>query len=328
MNSNPGVTVITVFLNAEKFIEEAIQSVMAQGFDQWELLLVDDGSTDASTAIAQRYARQYSRKIRYLEHAGHLNRGISASQNLGIARARGKYIAFLDADDVWFPDKLEQQAGILDSRPEAAMVYGQTHYWYSWTGDPQDAGRDLLIQPGVEPDSLADPPSLLVRFLREEIPIPCPSDILVRRDAAIEAGGFEESFRRIFTDQAFYAKLTLKRAVFVAGKNWSKYRRHPDSAVSAVKRDGQMRRARLGYLQWLASYLDQQKSVDQEVRRALRSALWKCRRPGLSRFQKHIEYRSLIIKDGLSEIARQTLPVRLHRLLRAQRGTQLGRRVD
>src|SRR6187431_518610 len=81
MRRKPLVTVIIVFLNAEKFIDEAIASVFAQSYSPWELLLVDDGSTDRSTAIARRYAQRHPNKVRYLEHSGHRNRGISASQN-------------------------------------------------------------------------------------------------------------------------------------------------------------------------------------------------------------------------------------------------------
>jgi glycosyltransferase involved in cell wall biosynthesis len=91
------------FFNAQKFIEEAVESIVAQTYTHWELFLVDDGSADGSTDIALRYARRYAGRVGYLEHEGHQNQGISASRNLGIANAKGKYIAFLDADDVWLP---------------------------------------------------------------------------------------------------------------------------------------------------------------------------------------------------------------------------------
>src|SRR6266566_8733383 len=127
-----------IFLNAERFIEEAIESVFGQTYDDWELLLVDDGSKDGSTEIARRYAEEHSKRVRYFEHAGHQNRGMSASRNLGIRRSRGEFIGFLDADDVWLPHKLEQQLAILKAYPEAAMVYGPIQWWYSWTGNSDD----------------------------------------------------------------------------------------------------------------------------------------------------------------------------------------------
>src|SRR5205085_967833 len=124
MNEQPLVSIIIPFLNAGPFIEETIESVRAQTYAEWELLLADDGSTDSSTATAKRYAEGYSNRVRYLEHAGHVNRGLSATRNLGIRHSRGHLIAFLDADDVWLPHKLERQVAILNSQPEAAMVYG------------------------------------------------------------------------------------------------------------------------------------------------------------------------------------------------------------
>src|SRR5215218_5812117 len=98
MSSESLVSVIIIFLDAERFIEEAIESVFAQTYDDWELLLVDDGSTDGDTRIALEYAEQNPGRVRYLQHPGHQNRGMSASRNLGIGSARGEYIAFLDAD--------------------------------------------------------------------------------------------------------------------------------------------------------------------------------------------------------------------------------------
>ncbi|MGV7223528.1 MAG: glycosyltransferase family 2 protein, partial [Nitrospinales bacterium] len=127
---NPLVTAIIIFLNEERFLEEAIESVFAQTYDHWELLLVDDGSTDHSTEIALRYSAQYPKKIRYLEHEGHQNREKSSSRNLGMHHARGEYIAYLDGDDVWLPHKLARQVMILESNPNAAMVYGPLRMWH------------------------------------------------------------------------------------------------------------------------------------------------------------------------------------------------------
>jgi glycosyltransferase involved in cell wall biosynthesis len=81
MATKPLVSVITIFLNAEKFIHESIGSVFAQTYQNWELLLVDDGSTDTSSEIARRFAEQHSEKVRYFEHDGHKNRGTAGSIN-------------------------------------------------------------------------------------------------------------------------------------------------------------------------------------------------------------------------------------------------------
>ncbi len=108
------VSVVISFLNEENFLTEAIDSVIKQDYPCWELLLVDDGSTDKSTGIAKIYAAQNPDKIKYLEHEGHLNKGLSASRNMGINQAKGELVALLDADDVWLPNKLSHQVAILN----------------------------------------------------------------------------------------------------------------------------------------------------------------------------------------------------------------------
>ena len=91
----PRVSVVLIFLDAERFLREAIESVLAQTFSAWELLLVDDGSTDGSSEIARCYAAEHPGAIRYLTHPGRENRGMSASRNLGIGAAAGEFVAFI-----------------------------------------------------------------------------------------------------------------------------------------------------------------------------------------------------------------------------------------
>jgi glycosyltransferase involved in cell wall biosynthesis/SAM-dependent methyltransferase len=274
MSVRPRVSVIMTFLNAEMFIREAIESVLAQRLEAWELLLVDDGSSDGSSRIACDYADRQPERIRYLEHEGHLNRGISASRNLGIRNARGDYLAFLDSDDVWLPQKLERQVAILEAHPAALMVYGATQYWHGWTGKPEDIARDHSPDLGVEVDALFDPPSLTTRlYPLGTATAPCPSDFMLRRRAIEATGGFEECFRGLYEDQAFLAKLYLKGPVFVSGECWDRYRIHPESCSSMATRAGQYDAVRQFFLQWLQMYLQQERVEDASVRAALRRAL-------------------------------------------------------
>src|SRR5690349_17341742 len=87
----PRVSVICIFFEAQRYFAEAIDSVLAQDFDDFELLLVDDGSSDASSEIAKGYARLQPERVRFLEHPNHANRGMSATRNLGLRHARGEY---------------------------------------------------------------------------------------------------------------------------------------------------------------------------------------------------------------------------------------------
>ena len=144
MSEAPLVSIVLIFYNEERFLPEAVESVLAQTFQSWELLLVDDGSKDGSSELAHAYARQDPTRIRYLEHPGHGNMGMSATRNLGINSARGVYLSFLDADDVWLPGKLEQQVALMRANPRAAMVVGLTEWWYGWTGVVADSSRDFV----------------------------------------------------------------------------------------------------------------------------------------------------------------------------------------
>jgi len=203
------------------------------------------------------------------------------------------------------------------------MVYGATQYWYSWNTNVEGK-QDLIFGPGVEPDILIRPPYLLARFLKDELPIPCPSDVMVRRDATVEVGGFENSFRIIFTDQVFYSKFLLRWPVVVCGDNLFKYRKHTESSVAVVKKSGGWRNARLGYLKWLEHYLDNNSITDRQVRRALRHARLKCHFPAFfrlsshirSRIGPHIRYRILILEEALRTMVRRILPVAFYRRLR------------
>ena len=105
MTAPPRVTAIIIVYNGEAFLDEAIASVKMQTFPDWELLIVDDGSSDASREIAARHASDDGR-INVLEHPDRCNHGMSATRNLGVAHARGEFVGFIDADDVWLPSKL------------------------------------------------------------------------------------------------------------------------------------------------------------------------------------------------------------------------------
>jgi glycosyltransferase involved in cell wall biosynthesis len=277
MSTEPVVSVVIIFLNAEPFLREAVESVLAQSYAAWELLLVNDGSTDGSREIARQYAGEYAEHVRYLERPGYENLGMSASRNLGIRHARGKYIAFLDADDAWFGHTLEEQVAILETHSEAAMVYGPIEWWYSWTELPEDRQRDYVEGLGVPADTVIQPPRLLPRFLRNKAAV--PSGILVRRQIIERVGGFEDSFRGEYEDQVFCAKICLNAPVFASARCWYRYRQHADSCVLRGQRTGATYAARLRFLNWLATYLTEQGIRERAVWWALELEFWRYRHP-------------------------------------------------
>lgn len=310
MNEKSLVSVIIPFLNAEKFFEEAIESVLAQNYTEWELILVDDGSTDRSTQIAKGYRDQYAGKVIYTEHDGHLNKGISASRNLGYRKARGKYIAMLDADDAWLKYKLEQQTEILTSYPEAGMVCGNTKYWYSWTGHPEDILLDRYMHHNANSNtrvlnSLVDPPSLLILTLNGEFDPASMSNIMLRRETIERVRGFEDAFTGMHEDQAFLAKVYVNSPVFVSASCWDLYRQHRESCHELAERKGKRASTEIFYLNWLNEYLEKNKITDPELLNALNNRLWNFKNTGLNQFKHAMMQKA---KNTVKTLAPKLLP--------------------
>jgi glycosyltransferase involved in cell wall biosynthesis len=260
----PLVSIIIPFLNAERFLSEAIESVFLQTYRHWELLLVDDGSTDASKSIADEYVIHCPSKVFCFAHPGHESLGLPASRNLGLQKARGRYVALLDADDVWLPSKLQDQVGILESHPDAGLVYGRSRYWKSWNGDSSEA--DCTPDLGVPTNSLIPGQQLLVScYPLGKAVTPCPSDLLFRRTALERARAFEDWPFNFYEDQAFLARVYLENAVFVADACWDKYRVHSQSCSAVVFESGQYDKFREFYFDWLERYLRLKGIRDAEI---------------------------------------------------------------
>lgn len=279
---HPRVSVIMIFLNAERFIAEAIDSVLAQDYGDLELILVDDGSAAPCASLARSYAERFAPFIRYVQHEGGRNRGMSASRNLGLACAQGAFVAFLDADDVWAPSKLREQLAIMEAHPGVHMVCGAVRYWTSWEG-----GDDRIIPTGHVQDRVVTPPDAsLALYPLGSAAAPCPSDLLLRREAVAAVGGFEEHFtgaNQMYEDQGFLAKLYIASPVYFSGRVWLSYRQHEASCVAEVTRDGRYHEVRRYFLDWFEGYLAAQPTQSLPVRRALRRARWQYTHPYLFR---------------------------------------------
>lgn len=280
--TKPDVSVVTIFLNGEAYLREAIDSVLAQDSENFELIMVDDGSTDASTVIARGYEADHPGRCIYVEHPGHANRGMSASRNAGIDVASGRYVAFIDADDVWTCEKLREQVAILEAHPDVGMVAGAARYWWSWQG-----GADEVIPAGHVLDQVVPPKSATTQvYPLGEAQAPCPSVLMVRREVLDLVGGFEASYTgplQMYEDQAFLAKAYLATGVWFSSRCWLYYRQRVDSCVSVNTNAGNYDRIRRHFLDWFEAYLKAQEIEDSAVQKALRRAQFPYRHPLLFR---------------------------------------------
>jgi SAM-dependent methyltransferase len=251
----PLVSVVTPVYNAGPFLTEAVESVFAQTESHWELLLVDDGSTDGSAEVARAFAARDPARVRCLAHPGGANLGTGTTRDLGVRHARGEYVAILDQDDVWVPVKLERQLAEFAAHPDAALLYGPALYWYGWTGRPADVGRDHVVGTGYPPGAVVPAPALLARYLREPGTLPVPSAALVRRTALEPGASPAELVRDVYEDQVVLARLAARYPAVMSGGCYTRYRQHDRSASSGAARAGREWEARGRFLAWLRGYL-------------------------------------------------------------------------
>ncbi|MEP7358074.1 MAG: glycosyltransferase family A protein, partial [Anaerolineales bacterium] len=176
MIGSPSVSIILPVFNGEKFIAGALATVQAQTLTGWELIVVDDGSTDATPAILA--AADAGERRRVIRQA---NAGLAAARNRGLAEARAPYVAFLDVDDRWHPSYLSEMRAALEAAPRAAAAFA------GW-GCIDDDGRPLPQRALLSPEQTARLPSDLK--WRNAI---LPSALVARRSALAQAGGFDEA---------------------------------------------------------------------------------------------------------------------------------------
>jgi glycosyltransferase involved in cell wall biosynthesis len=162
------ISVIIPAYNAARFLPRCLASVFAQTLSPHEVIVVDDGSTDDTAAVAERLGATVLRRP---------NGGISTARNTGIRHASGDWIALLDADDMWAPEKLVTQAAAI--REDTVLAYtGVTHF----------------DDTGIRASSQATNPISARAMIRYRSPF-APSSVLVRRDAMLQSGGFREDVR-------------------------------------------------------------------------------------------------------------------------------------
>ncbi len=255
MNYDPLVSIIIPFLNPGNWLTEAIESVLSQTYTNLEIILIDDGSVDEDAAIAIKYSERFSGKIFYYTHESRVNKGLTASRNLGLSKARGTLIAFLDADDCWMPAKLTEQLSLFEAMPEIQMICEASLFWYSWN-DPEK--ENSIVQIGVEPGVYNPPQLMKLLYPFGEGQPPCPSGIIIKREVIDRCGGFEESFSgiyQLYEDQAFLFKIYSSEVIYISNQVNNLYRKRENSMSSAANNPEIYNTVRKFYANWIESYL-------------------------------------------------------------------------
>lgn len=214
----PLVTVCMPSYNYGRFLSQAVESVLGQTYPNFELLIVDNGSNDDSHQIAKNFAAGDPR-VQVLMHPGHVNRGVNASLNLGLANASGAYFGLLPADDIYMPDGLERRVALLESALDLGFVYGT-----SQTLD--EDGRPNGHIGGRGPEEMLrhdDTSDLLEAILFHDF---VPGAAMLARTEVLRAiGGFDEFV--YFNDWYVTIRLLARTTcMFVAGPPVVGYRQH------------------------------------------------------------------------------------------------------
>lgn len=189
----PRVTVLVPVYNAAAHLGSAIESVLTQTFDDFELLMVDDGSTDDSIAIARSYPDE---RIRILENERNL--GQVPSMNRGLQEASGEYVARLDADDACLPARLARQVEVLDRDPRVGLVA-------TWMDGHDESGA---VRWQIR-ETIPDYATFVFRILIGNMGIAHPT-VMYRRDAVVALGGYDEAVA-LSEDQDLWRRMALAR---------------------------------------------------------------------------------------------------------------------
>lgn len=217
------ISAIVPVFNGERYLASALDSVLSQTRPADEVVAVDDGSTDGTPGVL----KSFGDRIRVVRTE---NRGVGAARNAGLRAAAGDYVGFLDADDRWMPDKLAAFARALEGAPEAVLAFSDAIV-------VDGAGLPLRVLRRPPP---AGP--LYQRLVGRNIIV--TSTAVVRREAALAAGGFREDFtcKAGVEDWEFFLRLCRKGGHLHVPRPLTEYRLHAESAIQTkrfdLKKDG------------------------------------------------------------------------------------------
>ena len=211
--SDPLVSIVTPVYNGSQYLSEAIESALAQTYKNFELLIVNDGSTDNSKSIISAYLS--NPKIRYFEQQ---NAGVAAARNLALRYANGKYIGFLDQDDLWLPDKLSTQIEFLKTNQEIAFVHSRQDYIQADGTPIADYPKDWI--------SDLHGKCFTELFRRNRIAV---LTVLLRKSVIDDIGFFNETVSRA-DDYELWLRICSKYPLGFQDKKLALYRCHDTNA--------------------------------------------------------------------------------------------------
>ena len=262
--SNPRVSVVIPVRNGKDYLQEALDSVLQQSFTDLELLLIDDGSTDDDY---DRYALQDTR-IRVIHLTG---TGVSRARNVGMAQSRGELIAFLDADDVWFPGKLQAQVQYFDNHPDVGVVFGKFIRWHALPEGGFAPARSLIQDASrlttAEPERSGWLYARLLKGLLVGM-----NTAVIRRSIYEAIGGFNESMRQ-GEDYDFWLKSSRISEMHSLNGSVALYRIHGASAMHILSEENHLANLiKIATLRWSTNSRTEDEITPHELKHRLGEA--------------------------------------------------------
>lgn len=216
----PKVSVIIPVYNGERFLSEAIESVINQTYPNWEIIAINDGSTDRSMEILKHYKSKLSSLIHVINQE---NLGPSVARNSGIKKAKGEYIAFLDYDDLWLSEKLEKQVKFLESNNEISLIYCDCYI--------------IDNNSNIEKDTYSEKTKFIKGKIFKKLLsnnfIPT-STVLLRKKVLDDVGLFNLEYK-ISQDYDLWLRISDKYLIDFLKQPLAKYRFHSESISKDVK---------------------------------------------------------------------------------------------
>jgi glycosyltransferase involved in cell wall biosynthesis len=217
----PKVDVIIPAYNAAKYLAIALDSVLAQTFEDWRIILVDDGSTDDTATVVAPYIEQLGSRLKFIQQT---NRGLPVARNVAIRASTSEYIALLDADDMWLPCRLQASLKSFEGRPLVGLSYG-----CNARIGPDGAVIDTFDRRQKHGEGWIAP-YIYMRL----IDLPCPTTTF-RRRCIEEVGLFDESMRAT-EDRDLWLRIALRYEVAFIHKVIAHYRMSPGSMTNDIER--------------------------------------------------------------------------------------------
>lgn len=256
MNDLPLVSIIIPAYNCEKYILATIKSAIDQTYPNIEIIAIDDGSSDRTAELIK------SIKDPRFAYYWQENKGLATTRNNGIAKAKGKYIALLDSDDLFLPDKIAVQSAYMESHPECGVCYSKIYHFFG------ENSQSLYYNPGPHPSG-----QILTRLFSHSIVNPLSS--FIRKSVLDQYGAFQDGLRRC-EDHQLWLKLAYNKVAFhYLDVPLALYRVHQQSLTHDKNYLKENRAACLGVLRTVRSWMTAEEARALPFRRAMLKTITK-----------------------------------------------------